>query len=103
METVETVKMSIFPHLKKKRMLKLAPELLSVFLSATVHISSVKVQLGRVHGQRVSKPVLKSACELGAVGEALVTQDVFPLGDLVLAFNVFLLDTHRWMVCTVHS
>lgn len=83
-------------------MLKLAPELLSMFCSVTVHVSSVDVQAGcRLRGRRVLKPVLKSAGELAAVGEALATQGVSSLGDFVLSFNAFLLDAYSGTVCIV--
>lgn len=82
-------------------MLKLAPELLSVFCSVTVRISGVEVLLGRVRHWCVLKPVLKSAGEPDAVEEALATQRVSSLGDFVLSFNAFLLDAHSGMVCTI--
>lgn len=44
-----------------------------MFCSITVRVSSVEVQLGRVQGRRVLKPVLKSAGDPDAVGEALAT------------------------------
>jgi len=49
-----------------------------------VHVCGVEAQLGRVRGRQVLKPVLKSAGEPDAVGEALAGQDVSSLGHFVL-------------------
>ena len=72
-----------------------------MFCSVTVRISSVEVQLGRVRGQRVLKPVLKSAGEPDAVGEVFATQGVSSLGDFVLSFNTFLLHAYSGTVCII--
>lgn len=72
-----------------------------MFCSVMVRISSVEVQRGRVRAWHVLKPVLKSAGEPDAVGEALATQGVSSLGDFVLSFNTFLLDAYSGMVCIV--
>lgn len=79
-------------------MLKLVPDLLSVFCSITVCIFGVEVQLGRVLGWRVLKPVLKSPVEPDAVGEVLAAQAISSLDDFVVSFSACLLDTHSGKV-----
>lgn len=72
-----------------------------MFCSITVRVAGVEVQLSRVQGRRVLKPVLKSAGEPDAVGDALVAQGVSSLDDIVHSFNVCLLDAHSGTMCII--